>query len=55
MIRKIQHMKIMRVKSGIKMLPDLRKDTHIETHLVTTYWFLFIPIWISYNIAKTNL
>ena len=40
MIRKIQHHQKMYVKTYDAGF----KDTHVEMHLVTTYWFLFIPI-----------
>jgi hypothetical protein len=32
-----------------------KKNRHIETHLVTTYWFLFIPIYRIYKIESSNI
>jgi hypothetical protein len=28
---------------------------HIEDHLITTYWFLFIPIYRYKELVSTNL
>jgi hypothetical protein len=51
MIRKIQHHRKMYVKSF-----DAGFDkTHIEKHLVTTYWFLFIPIWKTIILLDSNM
>ncbi len=51
MIRKTQHYRKMFIKSF-----DLGFDkTHIETHLITTYWFLFIPILKTSIILSSNI
>jgi len=51
MIRKTQHHQKMYVKS----FDSGYKETHIENHLVTTYWFLFIPIFRTKILLTTNL
>jgi len=51
MIRKTQHHRKMYVKSWDAGF----KDTHIERHLVTTYWFLFIPIWRTIILLDSNM
>ena len=51
MIRKTQHHRKMYVKSW-----DGGFDhTHIERHLVTTYWVLFIPIWRTIMLLDSNM
>jgi len=51
MIRKVQHEQKMWVKSF-----DMGyTDTHIEKHLVTTYWILFIPIWQTKKLLTSNI
>jgi hypothetical protein len=50
MIRKIQHHQNMYVLSF-----DAGNKTHIERHLVTTWYFLFIPIFISKIYLSSNL
>ena len=51
MIRKIQHHRKMYVKSWDAGL----KGNHLERHLVTTYWFLFIPIWRNIVLLDSNM
>lgn len=41
MIRKVEHIR----KMYVKTFDAGFGNTHIEKHLVTTYWFLFIPIY----------
>ena len=51
MIRIIQHERKMHVKSFDAGFGG----THIEKHLVTTYWFLFIPIFRKITLINSNL
>ena len=51
MIRKTQHQRKMYVKS----FDSGFKDTHIEKHLITTYWLLFIPIYRKMELLGSNL
>lgn len=51
MIRKIQHHRKMYVKSydaGFSL-------THIEKHLVTTYWFLFVSVYRTVVLLESNM
>ena len=50
MIRKIQHQQRMSVKSFKNGM-----NKHIENHMVTTWYFLFIPIYISKIYLSSNL
>jgi hypothetical protein len=50
MIRKTQHAKFTRAKSG-----GLNKGCHTEKHIITTYWLLFIPIYRSYKLDQANI
>lgn len=51
MIRKTQHYQKMYVKSW----SGVYKDNHTETHLVTTYWFLFIPVLKIKKVIHTTI
>jgi len=51
LFRKIQHIEKMYAKSWDAGF----KDTHIETHTVTTYWFLFLPIIKTKKLLSSNL
>lgn len=50
MIRKTQHQRKMYSESFLN-----REATHIEVHLITTYWLLFIPIFKSYKLLSANM
>jgi len=50
MIKRIEHKRKMYVKSGI-----IKGNFHLEEHLVTTYWLLFIPIYSSKKLLDTNM
>lgn len=52
MIRRTQHKKRMDVMS---FNDKYSKKKHIELHLITTYWFLFIPIYINKKFIDSNL
>lgn len=45
LLRKIEHHQQMWVKNTSEYVPN--DETHLEHHIVTTYWFLFIPIYKS--------
>jgi hypothetical protein len=50
MIRKIQHHSkeiVMSIRGG--------GAKHMERHIVTTYWFLFIPIWQIKKLESSNM
>jgi hypothetical protein len=51
MIRKIQHYQRMHVKS----YNSGYKQTHTELHLITTYYFLFIPIMVTKKLLSSNI
>jgi len=48
MIRITQHVK----KAYVKTHKDsyFEKERHVETYKITTYWFLFIPVFIHSKI-----
>jgi len=50
-IRKTQNNK----KKFSKSWVSRSKESHIETYIVTTWWFLFIPIIRTFKIQKSNL
>ena len=52
MVRKTEHYKRMFAKTFNSGFAD---KTHIETHKVTIYWVLFIPIFISKTIVSSNI
>lgn len=52
MIIKTQHHRKMYVKS---FDAGFVEKTHIEKHLVTTYWFLFIPMYRVIILIDSNL
>lgn len=45
MIRKTQHLQIMWVKDHSEYVSE--DKIHLENHIVTTWYFLFIPIFKS--------
>lgn len=55
MIRKTEHERKMFVKSWVKSDRGTRIEQHIENHLVTTYWFLFIPVFRVIKIISSNI
>jgi hypothetical protein len=52
MIRRIEHKRKMYVKSFDSGFKDI---SHLETHLVTTYWLLFIPIYRSIKLLNSDM
>ncbi len=52
MIKKTEHKRKMYVKS---FNTAFKGNLHLEIHLVTTYWFLFIPIYISIKLLDSNM
>lgn len=54
MIRRIQHKHKSIVKTWVNN--DNHKDEyHFETHLVTTYYLLFIPIYSSKTLLQSTI
>jgi len=52
MIKRTEHKRRMYVKSFDKAFEDKH---HLEMHLVTTYWLLFIPIYRSIKLLDSNM
>ena len=52
MITKVEHKRKMWVKD---FDAGFRDKTHLEVHLVTTYWFLFLPLYTSVKLLDSNM
>lgn len=52
LITKTQHEQNMYSKS---FDAGFKNKTHLERHIVTTYWFLFIPIYRNKKLTSSNL
>jgi hypothetical protein len=51
-ITKTEHIQRMYAKT---FDAGFKEKTHIETHLITTYWFLFLPVFKTKQLQSHNL
>lgn len=52
MFRKTEHKRKMYLKT---FDAGFKNESHLELHLITTYWFLFIPIYRNVKLIISNI